>query len=144
MADDPMRTRILEHPVDLSARQASVQRNGNHAQYAARINELDVVGPVRQQQSQTVSRPKTVAGERGCNAFYPSMEFGKGQESTVTNKRSSAGIESQCPAESMNIDHLLLSFLLRAFCVCFLLSSHHPSGYRPNRPQRLPRRIRFS
>src|SRR5580658_1506228 len=116
MADDPMRTRILEHPVDLSGRQASVQRNGNHAQHAARINELDVVGPVRQQQSQAVSRPKTVDGERRCNAFYPSMEFAKGQESTVTNKRSSAGIKSQCPAERMNINHLLFSSSVLIFC----------------------------
>jgi hypothetical protein len=51
-----------------------------------------------------------VAGERSCNAFDASMELAKGQESAVTSKRGSAGIESQCPAERVNVDHLLFSF----------------------------------
>jgi hypothetical protein len=38
------------------------------------------------------------------------MELAKGQESAVTSKRGSAGIESQCPAERVNVDHLLFSF----------------------------------
>jgi len=38
------------------------------------------------------------------------MEFAKGQQSAVTKKRGSAGIESRCPAERVNIDHLLFSF----------------------------------
>jgi len=38
------------------------------------------------------------------------VEFAKGQESAFTSERSSAGIESQCPAERVNVDHLLFSF----------------------------------
>jgi hypothetical protein len=51
-----------------------------------------------------------VAGERSCNAFDTTVEFPKGQESAVTSKSGSAGIESQCPAERVNVDHLLFSF----------------------------------
>jgi hypothetical protein len=77
MADDPMRARIFEHPVDLFGRQTGVQRNGDHAQSAAGIHEFDVVRPVRQQQSEAVSHSKTVAGKRTCNTFNARVEFAK-------------------------------------------------------------------
>src|SRR5713226_9583071 len=51
-----------------------------------------------------------MAGERSCDAFDASVEFAKGQGPAVTSKSGSAGIESQCPAEGMNVDHLLFSF----------------------------------
>src|SRR5207245_2729232 len=69
-------------------------------------------GPVRQQQSKAVSHAKTVAGECSCDAFDASVEFPKRQESAVTSKCGSAGIESQCPAERVDVDHLLFSFFL--------------------------------
>ena len=47
MAHDPMWTCVFEHPVDLSGRQAGVQRNSDHAEHAARICKFNVVGPVR-------------------------------------------------------------------------------------------------
>jgi hypothetical protein len=51
-----------------------------------------------------------VAGEGRGNALYASVEFPKAQESAFTKKRGSAGIESQCSAERVNVDHLLFSF----------------------------------
>src|SRR4029077_2269771 len=49
MANDPTRTRIFEHPVDLFGRQPGIQRNGDHAEHAAGIYKFNVVGSVRQQ-----------------------------------------------------------------------------------------------
>src|SRR5271170_3779805 len=115
MADDSVRTRIFEHPVDLFGRQAAVQRNSDQAEHGAGIYEFDVVGPVRQKQGKAISHAKTVARERCCDAFDAGVEFAKGQESAVTSKRGSAGIESQCPAERVNVDHLLFSFSVLIF-----------------------------
>jgi hypothetical protein len=37
------------------------------------------------------------------------VEFAKSQQSPITSKRGSAGIESQCPAERVNVDHFLFA-----------------------------------
>ena len=78
MTDQPMRSRIGEHPINLHLGQASVYRNRYDSEPATRVHQLDVLGAVRQKKGETVSSIETMRAERGCYALNTIFQFGEG------------------------------------------------------------------
>ena len=142
MAHDPMRTGICEHPVDFFGDRrvfsgTAITPSMLHA-YTIRCSR-DHWAAVKP----GGLPPRNLASERPCDAFNASVKFAKGQKLAVTSKCGSAGIESQCPAERVNVDHLLFLVFCSRFLRLLSALCFAPEGNRFNRPQCLPRRVRL-
>ena len=67
MPDQPARGRVGQDAVEFGWRQPCVQRDRDHPQPAARVDQLDVLGLIREEKRQPVPGLKTMPGERRCD-----------------------------------------------------------------------------
>src|SRR5258705_13843937 len=105
MANHASRGGVGENVRDLRCGEPYVQRHRGHSQPGTRVNELDVVGFVREQQRQPVSHAKTVSSQGCRNASNAIMKLTKRRALAGSRERRPFRIETSAPAERMKINH---------------------------------------
>src|SRR5260370_24615715 len=108
MLNEAMRLGIGEDVVQLDARQARVQRNGDGAEPGTRIHQLDVLRFVRKQDRQSIARSKALPAQRGGDVRDTIVELAKGYSPAIRNQRGSFRTGSSRAAERMCVNHALL------------------------------------
>ena len=78
MPDQATRSCILKEPINLGAGVTRVDGNCNDAKQAAGIDQFDVVGPIRHQESQSISTQEAATPKRRGDPSHSDIQFEKG------------------------------------------------------------------
>src|SRR6266403_1010671 len=100
---------IKQNTLDFGCGEPCIYRYYNNAEPTAGVDQLDVLRRIRQQKREAVARRKTVGGERSRNvpdALVDRLETNSG---TFDNQRRALRVIPECPAERMNINHVLFT-----------------------------------
>src|SRR6266852_1747098 len=100
---------IKQNSIDFGRGEPRVYGDCSNAEPAAGVDQLDVLRRIRQQKREPVARRKAVGGERGRNVPDALVERLERNSRTVDNQRHTLRVVPECPAERMNVDHVLLT-----------------------------------
>src|SRR5262249_23215060 len=103
--DQRFRLCVGQDMPDLGWREPNVQRDRDHAEPGTRMNELDVVGFVRQQQGQSIANAEAACLQIRRDAPDALVQLTIRRPPTCPSKRRSLGIEASAPAKRMRVNH---------------------------------------
>ncbi len=100
---------IKQNSIDFGCGEPRVYRDCSNAEPAAGVDQLDVLRRIRQQKREPVARRKAVGGERGRNVPDALVDRLERNSGTFDNQRRALRVIPECPAERMNINHVLFT-----------------------------------
>src|SRR5262245_32067864 len=97
--DEAARVRVGKDAIDFDDREPGVYRNRDDPQPAAGIYQLEVLGSVREQESQPVSALKTMPAERRNDTGNTTMKLSKRRMPSARAKRGAFRIIASSPSQ---------------------------------------------
>src|SRR5271170_5682584 len=100
MGDPPYatRSRVARPYFEFGWRQPCIQRDRDHSQPAARVDQLDVLGLIREEKRQPVPGPKTMPCERRCDPRDAVVKLTEAWARPGRSKRRASRVEPGGPA----------------------------------------------
>src|SRR5258705_7297266 len=105
MANQPFRLSIGQDVGDFGWREPYVQRHRDHTEPGTRMNELDVVGFVRQQKRQPVANAEAAFFQVASDASDPVVQLAKRRPPASGSQRRPLGVETSGPPKRVSMNH---------------------------------------